>query len=534
LLTIVFRYTRRILPSGVACLAAIILSACMAHSGAKSQAEGAPAMVTAISDGALAQQSDGEAKFNSHMPRVMLLPEPAPDDAAGIHKIRHIIIIMQENRSFDEYFGTFPGAEGIPMKDGQPVTCAPNPVTGACDLPYHNPEDMNFGGPHGSIYAQMDVDGGKMDGFLRADVMSEQKVCDDENLPNCTTAEIGGRRDVMGWHDAREIPNYWNYAKNFVLQDHMFESVASWSEPAHLYMVSAWSAACKDAHDPMSCQTDIEKLPWGLKPEDEEFAWTDVTYLLHKHHVSWAYYLSDGMQPDCADGEVRCVRRQQSLKVPSIWNPLPNFTTVHDDGETANVQTLDKYFEAANAGKLPAVSWIIPNDAVSEHGPSSIHAGQAYVTRLINAAMQGPEWSSTAIFLAWDDWGGFYDHVVPPVVDGQGYGLRVPAMVISPYAKQGYIDHQTLSFDAYLKFIEDDFMDGDRLDPKTDGRPDPRPTVRENVSVLGDLTQDFDFTQIPRKGLILVPDAQPGPASMLDPVTPPKPPKARRKGAAGM
>ncbi|HEX4300156.1 MAG TPA: alkaline phosphatase family protein [Gammaproteobacteria bacterium] len=465
----------------------------------------------------------------------MRLPPPAADDAVGIHKIRHIIIIMQENRSFDEYFGTFPGADGIPMKDGIPTVCAPNPDTGVCDSPYHNSADMNFGGPHGSKYARMDVDGGKMDGFLRSLKQSEQRVCVNSNLPNCSM--IGRLPDVMGWHDAREIPNYWTYAKNFVLQDHMFESVSSWSEPAHLYMVSAWSAACKDAHDPMSCKTDIDDLPWGLKPDDEEYAWTDVTYLLHKHHVSWAYYLSEGMQPDCADGEVRCVSKHQNLQVPSIWNPLPNFTTVHDDDETANVKVLDKYFEAANAGKLPAVSWIIPNEAVSEHGPSSIHAGQAYVTRLINAAMQGPEWSSTAIFLAWDDWGGFYDHVMPPVVDGQGYGLRVPAMVISPYARQGYIDHQTLSFDAYLKFIEDDFIGSERLDPKTDGRPDPRPTVREDVSVLGDLSRDFDFSQSPRQSLILVPDAEPGPASMPDPVLPPQPshkkPLARGAGVAG-
>jgi phospholipase C len=112
--------------------------------------------------------------------------------------------------------------------------------------------------------------------------------------------------------------------------------------------------------------------------------------------------------------------------------------------------------------------------------------------------MQSPDWDSTAIFLAWDDWGGFYDHVVPPTVDENGYGLRVPGLTISPYAKPGYIDHQTLSFDAYLKFIEDDFLDSQRIDPKTDGRPDPRPTVRENAPILGDLTQEFDFAQSPR------------------------------------
>jgi phospholipase C len=125
------------------------------------------------------------------------------------------------------------------------------------------------------------------------------------------------------------------------------------------------------------------------------------------------------------------------------------------------------------------------------------------VTGLVNAVMRSPDWQSSAIFLAWDDWGGFYDHVAPPRVDANGYGLRVPALLISPYARRGYIDHQTLSFDAYLKFVEDVFLGGARIDPKTDGRPDPRPTVRENVPLLGDLAQEFDFAQQPRAPLIL-------------------------------
>jgi phospholipase C len=221
-----------------------------------------------------------------------------------------------------------------------------------------------------------------------------------------------------------------------------------------------------------------------------------------------------GSQPDCADGDdVTCPAVKQSAGTPGIWNPLPWFDTVRQDGQLGNIQPVDNFLTAARTGRLPAVSWVVPSGAVSEHPPSSIAAGQAYVTNLIDTVMRGPDWSSTAIFLAWDDWGGFYDHVRPPRVDGNGYGMRVPAMVISPYAKRGVIDSDTLSFDAYLKFIEDDFLGGARIDPRTDGRPDPRPNVREDVTLLGDLANAFDFTQRPLPPVILPLHPAPGPAS---------------------
>jgi phospholipase C len=122
---------------------------------------------------------------------------------------------------------------------------------------------------------------------------------------------------------------------------------------------------------------------------------------------------------------------------------------------------------------------------------------------VVNAAMKGPDWDSTAIFLTWDDWGGFYDHVRPPRVDDMGYGLRVPGLVMSPWARRGMIDHTTLSFDSYLRLIEDRFLDGQRLDPETDGRPDSRPTVRERIA--NPITKAFDFSQEPRPPLVLDP-----------------------------
>ena len=112
------------------------------------------------------------------------------------------------------------------------------------------------------------------------------------------------------------------------------------------------------------------------------------------------------------------------------------------DGQLGDVKNLSAFYTAAGQGTLPAVSWIAPTQANSDHPPANLATGQAYVTNLINTIMRGPDWDSTAIFLAWDDWGGFYDHVVPPAVDENGYGLRVPALVISPYARPGYIDHQ--------------------------------------------------------------------------------------------
>ncbi len=125
-----------------------------------------------------------------------------------------------------------------------------------------------------------------------------------------------------------------------------------------------------------------------------------------------------------------------------------------------DIRDTSAFLAAARQGHLPAVSWVIPSGVVSEHPTASIRAGQAYVTRLINAIGRSRQWKGTAIFLAWDDWGGFYDNVRPPVVDLSGYGFRVPGLVISPYARHHHINHQRLSFDALSKFIEDDFLGG--------------------------------------------------------------------------
>ena len=439
---------------------------------------------------------------------------PNPVSETGIHKIKHVIVIMQENRSFDSYFGTFPGADGLPKG-----VCVPTGAGKPCERPFVDHADVNGGGPHGQTNATADIDGGRMDGFVeQAD--HARKGCKDPTNPACVNSKTS---DVMGYHTESDIPNYWTYAKDFVLQDHMFEPNASWSLPAHLFMVSEWSAHCTQHDNPGSCVNALQKPGTpaakpvvfggevGTKGKGKNgkqhapiYAWTDLTYLLHKDHVSWDYYVVAGTEPDCEnDSAVSCAAVKQNASTPGIWNPLPWFDTVKNDGQLGNIQSVDKFYAAAKAGTLPSVSWVVPSGEVSEHPPSPVSYGQSYVTSLVNAVMRSPDWDSTAIFLAWDDWGGFYDHVEPPSVDENGYGLRVPGIVISPYAKRGYVDHQILSFDAYDKFIEDDFLHGQRLDPRTDGRPDPRPDVREDVKILGNLVNDFDFTQQPRPPVLL-------------------------------
>jgi phospholipase C len=481
----------------------------------------APLAVAPLSQAHTPPHKHHHARPKHHKPR----PKHRPS-IDGIHKIKHIVVIMQENRSFDQYFGTYPGADGIPGLAGHPgsVPCIPDPHAHTCVKPYHNPELANAGGPHYQQDATTDVNGGKMDGFITSVESSSRP--DTDTLGCVVNLKLPGCVDVMGYHDQRDIPNYWTYAKNFVLQDHMFEPSLSWSLISHLYMVSGWSAQCLSATNPFSCTSDnnfpevpaqIENTPAGsltgaalgvLEPAVpvDKYAWTDVTYLLHKYNVSWRYYMQQGTEPDCETGAMTCTPIPQAITTPGIWNPLPAFTDVHQDNQLGNIVDSNRLFSDAKAGTLPAVSWVVPSGDDSEHPPMSIAAGQQHITNVINAIMKSPDWNSTAIFLSWDDWGGFYDHVKPPTVDGQGYGLRVPGIVISPYAKPGYIDHTTYSFDAYLKFIEDDFLGGQRLDPKTDGRPDPRPDVRENQPILGDLRNDFNFNQQPSNPVILPPN----------------------------
>jgi phospholipase C len=402
---------------------------------------------------------------------------------SGLEKIQHFVFIMQENRSFDSYFGTYPGADGIP----QGISFI-DPRDGTAVTPFHDTSDINRGGPHDWDNAQGAIDNGKMDGFLNE---SYKAINPNGVFFNPAVAEGRDPKDVMGYHDYHEIPNYWNYARLYVLQDAMFESVASYSLPAHLYMLAAQSGGYVNGV--------TQQIP-------STYNFPEITELLTSGKIDWKYYVTAGTEPDTDDAHVVGLEPEE-LQEPdkyTYWNPLPAFPAVQDNPEQRNrlQGTSQFYIDAAN-GTLPQVSWVIPSGAVSEHPPESVKAGMAYVTGLINSIMQGPQWDSTAIFLSWDDWGGFYDHVAPPRIDEYGLGIRVPGLVISPYARQNYIDHQTYSFESWLRIVEERF--------------DVHPMTARDTNA-SDMLNAFDFTQKPRRPVVLDPDgsAYPQPLQIIE------------------
>jgi len=435
---------------------------------------------------------------------------PTPCTPWPICNINRVIFIVQENRSFDHYFGTYQHPSGLtvlglPRKPGGAFKpCMPHPFMDRCSKPFHSTNLSNLGGPHSHTASIISVNDGKMDGFIRAAKGSPQSgpCIQDPTKRSCRKHNgPGNQPDLMGFHTDAEIPNYWAYADWGVLQDKMFQPVDSWSLPAHLYLVSAWSATCTSKTNPMSCSSDPRPNNTGSYP------WTDVTDLLFQNGVSWGYYVGEETSLNCGYPQTPQDCQRGEGATPPGWNPLLWFRRPYLNGQQGNVQHVSSFVSQVQNDTLPQVSWVIPSGRDSEHpGHGSLNPGHAYVTNLINEVAQSAVWDDVAIFLTWDDWGGFYDHMKPIRVDAMGYGLRVPGIVLSPYAKSrgggdptiGCVDHQVLSFDAYLKFIEDRWLSSERPDPTTMLNRDSRPNVREDEPDLGDVSASFDFTQPPR------------------------------------
>lgn len=364
----------------------------------------------------------------AHAGSAAKLPPAVPP---GFEIVRHVVWIIQENHSFDNYFGTYPGADGFP-----PTTCSPKlPGSRECVAPFHMPKGMPICDlAHEWEVAHAAYDNGRMDGFVWAE----------------------GSPYTMGYYDGHDIPNYWQYARHFTLCDRFFSSLNGPSLPNHVYTVAAQSGGLiKNAGSVEQVEKDLDD-PAG-------FSFASMMDLMSKSGTSWKYYVEAEPLPQDVQEKSRSNRYlwYPDPKEFTLWNPLPGFKSIRDNpDQMAHLVDLKNYFTDLKQGTLPEVAWIIPRFNDSEHPPepmSPVAQGMWYVTKMVNALMESPYWNDSVIFLTWDDYGGFYDHVPPPTVDAFGYGPRVPTLVISPFAKPGYISHRTYDFTSMLKFIEERF-----------------------------------------------------------------------------
>jgi phospholipase C len=388
---------------------------------------------------------------------------PKPVDASTFETmtpIKHVVFIIKENRTFDMMFGRFPGANGVSvgMDQGEP-----RPLTRGLDA---IPTDIK----HCYECSLQAWNDGKMDGFA--------------------TISQAADRYAYTQYLPEDLPNYWHWAQSFVLGDNFFASAQGPSFPNHLYTIAAQSGGTHE-----NVYQDIDELrerhrdtglfkAWGCDSMEDGYAvvvdsegvekkvppcfdFLTEGDLLSEAKIPWAYYAATQYQNGylwSAYDAIRHVRENEAY-----WQ--------------AHIFPVDGFAEHARAGRLPPVTWVTPRFELSEHPEYSMCHGENWTTEIVNALMEGPEWDSTAIFITWDDYGGFYDHVPPPQVDEFGFGIRVPLLVISPYAKQGYVSHELGEFSSVLRFIEDNW----RLTQLTHRDRDATP-----------LLSAFDFEQAPR------------------------------------
>jgi len=396
---------------------------------------------------------------------------PTPEEIPTKWPIKHVVFIIKENRSFDHMFGRFPGTNGVTR--GRLFHFF-GPKYGTVDVvPLKPPPGQRYPTdlPHDYSQWVADYHDGAMDGFA----------------PNPKVA-----RSLLSYTQLRpaDIPNYWEWAGRFVLADNFFASAVGPSFPNHLMSIAATSGGTRD--NPSQKLSDIRKMQqqglqktWGcdipksgyitiydsegkpVEKVDPCFDFMTEGDLLRKKSIPWAYYAATPEQNGY------------------IWSAYSAIGRYRNDLEMWDryIKPVDDFEEDARAGKLPPVSWVTPQFAYSDHPEFNICYGENWTTQVINAVMDGPDWESTAIFLTWDDWGGFYDHARPKQVDAFGFGFRVPMLVISPYAKEGYIDHRRSEFSSVLRFIEDNWAL--RQLTERDRRAD-------------NMAYDFDFTQDPR------------------------------------
>jgi phospholipase C len=335
--------------------------------------------------------------------------------------IKHIVSLMQENHTYDNYFGTYPKGNGIPHGVCMPV--APSRPSRGCIKPFHIgdngivPRDLD----HSEATSRRQLNGGRMNGFVHALTLRNQDG-----------------RLAMGYYDKRDLPYYWNLAREYVLYDRFFSSAQGGSFVNHIYWVSGQSGGGEGEG---ILDNGIRGVP-------------TIFDRLEARGISWKFYIQNY--------DPRITYRSHS-RFPGnrasqvIWAPLLNYPRFLDNPRlNRHIVDLDEYFRDLEQGTLPAVSYIVPSGP-SEHPPSSLASGQAFTRSLINALKRSSAWHSSAFLLAYDDYGGWYDHVRPPKIDRYGFGFRVPALLVSPYARRGVVDSTELEFSSILKFIEENW-----------------------------------------------------------------------------
>jgi phospholipase C len=357
--------------------------------------------------------------------------------------IRHIVTLMQENHSFDNYFGTYPGADGIPPGTCMPINSqnGPKPCVKPFRLGGKAVQDLGHSRP---VFTSQ-YDGGKLDGFLLSGELEG----------------IGVQPNVMGHYDGADLPFYWNIAKRYVLFDRFFTSAAAGSVQNHMYWVTGGPGSAEDV---------IPQNGFGDIPT--------IFDRLERRNISWKFYVQN-YRPSITYRS----RGVGDSGAQPVWVPLLAYNRyIGNPRLFSHIVDLSEYYRDLQNGTLPAVSYIVPAGS-SEHPPGNIHAGQRFVRTLINSLQQSSAWKSSAFTWTYDDWGGWYDHVRPPQVDRYGYGFRAPALLVSPYARRGYIDHTTLDFTSILRFIEENWS---------------LPPLAQRDARANSIRSAFDFSQPPR------------------------------------
>ncbi len=344
-------------------------------------------------------------------------PNPPPETATPI---KHFVVLMQENHSFDNYFGTYPGADGIPSGTCMPLN--PADPTAGCMKPFHIGDNdvQSTDLDHSSATHRLQYDEGRLDGFISALGLRNQDG-----------------RLAMGYYDDRDIPYYWNIADEYVLFDRFFSSAAAGSLVNHLY----WVAGAPGPGNDRFLTEGINNLP-------------TIFDVLQERGISWKFYVQN-YDAGLTYRTVSSVPGNRASQL--VWVPLLNMDRFIDNPELAShIVDISEFYSDAQNGTLPAVAYVVPSGA-SEHPPGSLRSGQRLVRSLITELMRSDAWSSSAFMWSYDDWGGWYDHVPPPQVDAYGYGFRVPALLVSPYARRGHIDSTELDYTSILKFIEENW-----------------------------------------------------------------------------